>query len=361
MAPEPAPERDGEQGRATGQGRPAASREPGAGGGVVFFGLEASRPQATRVAESLGVALARHEEREFEDSEFKIRPLESVRGRHAVVYHSLHSGPGASASDKLCRLLFFVGSLRDAGAARVTVLAPYLAFARKDRRTKPRDPLTLRYVAQMFEAVGTDELVTVDVHNVAAFENAFRCVTRNLTAAELLARHVTAMLGDAASKGDAVWGSDAASGAARRLVVLSPDAGGMKRAKAFADRLAALAGRDVGLAFVEKHRSEGRISGDLFAGDVAGAVVIAIDDMICGGSTMARAAFACRERGAAAVHAVATHGLFTHEAVELLAGGLDSVVVTDAAGDPRSRFPEFGDNLVVLDSAALFAGVLGGA
>lgn len=336
--------------------RPARSRRAGGAEDDVplLFGLETSRLQAARLAAELGVRLAAHEEREFEDREFKIRPLERVRGRHVIAYHALHSEPGASASDKLCRLLFFVGALRDAGAGRVTVAAPYLAFARKDRRTKARDPLTLRYVAQMFEAAGTDELVTIDVHNVAAFENAFRCVTRNVSAAGVLAEHVAANLVRAGS------GHDGAGPG--RLAVLSPDAGGMKRAKTFADRLAALAGRRVTLAFMEKYRSEGRISGDLFAGDVGDAVVIAVDDMIAGGGTMARAARACRERGAIAVHAVATHGLLGPGAGAALAGsGLDSVIVTDTAGDPRSRCPELGGRLAVIESSALLASAFDGA
>ena len=85
------------------------------------------------------------------------------------------------ANDKLCRLLFFIGALKDAGAARVTAVVPYLCYARKDRRTKPNDPVTTRYIAGMFEAVGTDCIVTLEVHNPVAFENAFRCRTVTLT------------------------------------------------------------------------------------------------------------------------------------------------------------------------------------
>src|SRR6185503_6762575 len=91
-----------------------------------------------------------------------------------------------SGNDKLCRLLFFCGALKDDGAARVTAVTPYLCYARKDRRTKPQDPVTIRYLAALFEAAGVDAIVTLDVHNEAAFENAFRCPTVALSTASLL-------------------------------------------------------------------------------------------------------------------------------------------------------------------------------
>ena len=100
------------------------------------------------------------------------------------------AGRRQSANDKLCRLLFFIGALKDAGAARVTAVTPYLCYARKDRRTKPNDPVTTRYIAGMFESVGTDCVVTLEVHNPVAFENAFRCRTIALTGTPLFVDYV---------------------------------------------------------------------------------------------------------------------------------------------------------------------------
>ena len=120
-------------------------------------------------------------------------PSQAVRGADVFVLQSLHGGPEQSANDKLCRLLFFIGALKDAGAARVTALVPYLCYARKDRRTKPNDPVITRYVASLFEAMGTDAVVTLDVHNPAAFENAFRRPTVALTAAPLFVDYVKAL------------------------------------------------------------------------------------------------------------------------------------------------------------------------
>ena len=119
--------------------------------------------------------------------EHKSRSLETVRGRDVYVIHSLYGEPSQSVNDKLVRLLFFIGSLKDASAARVTAAIPYLCYARKDRRTKPRDPLALRYLASALEAVGTDHVVTIDVHNVAAYENAFRISTDHLEARKAFA------------------------------------------------------------------------------------------------------------------------------------------------------------------------------
>jgi len=158
--------------------------------------------------------LAKHEERQFEDGEHKTRPLDPVGGTDVYVVQSLHGGPSESANDKLCRLLFFIGALKDAGAARVTAIVPYLCYARKDRRTKPNDPVITRYVASLFEAVGTAVFVALDVHNPAAFENAFRCRTVALTAAPLFVDYAKALSGE-------------------HLCVVSPDPGGAKRAEIF--------------------------------------------------------------------------------------------------------------------------------
>ena len=304
---------------------------------IALFALNASRAFGERVAEQVGIALCRHEERDFEDGEHKARPLENVRGRDVFVVQSLYGEAGESVNDKLLRLLFFVGALKDASAARVTAVVPYLGYARKDRKTKSRDPVATRYVAMLFEAVGTDRVVTIDVHNLAAFQNAFRCRTDHLEAAGLFVEHFLPIIG---------------SGAA----VVSPDAGGVKRADRFRKALALASGKDIGAAFMEKYRSRGVVSGGTFVGDVEGRAAIVIDDLISTGTTMARAARACRERGATAVHAVATHGIFVGDAAKIVAEPVfDSVVVTNTI--PPFRLPAdlAEKRLTVLDAAPLFA------
>lgn len=303
-----------------------------------LFALEASRPYGERVASALGVTLSAHEEREFEDGEHKARPLENVRGRDVYVIHSLYGEPGMSANDKLVRLLFFIGALKDASAGRVTAVCPYLAYARKDRRTKPRDPVSSRYVAQLFEAVGTDRIVTLDIHNLAAYQNSFRIPAEHLEARGLFVAWFATRLQD------------------DDIVVVSPDAGGVKRADAFRDSLSRALGRPIGSAFMEKRRSEGVVSGDAVVGEVGGRTAIIIDDLISSGTTLARAAAACKTLGAKRVFAAASHGVFAGAAGKVLADpALEKVLVADSI--PPFRLPPalLGSRVEVLDSAPLFA------
>lgn len=303
-----------------------------------LFALDATRELGVAVAARLGVGLAAHEEREFEDGEHKARPLESVRDRDVYVLQSLHGGPRQSPHDKLCRLLFFLGALRDAGAARLTAVVPYLAYARKDRRTKSRDPVTTRYVAELLETVGVDRVVVMDVHNLAAFENAFRCRIEHLEARGLFARHLAPRL-----RGEGV-------------TVVSPDAGGAKRAEALRESLAAALGDEVGLAFLEKKRSGGVVSGEAVVGDLAGRSAVIVDDLISTGTTLGRAAAACRAAGAVRVVAAVTHGLFLGEAERVLGESpLESLLVTNTVPPFRLAPETVRARLTLLDVAPLLA------
>lgn len=278
-----------------------------------LFAMSGSETLGQSVAAALARDLDRHEERTFEGGEHKSRPLDSVRGEDVFVLADLSGGAGASVNDRLVRLLFFLAACRENGADRVTAVVPYLAYARKDRQTKRRDPVTTRYVAQLFEAAGTSRVVTLDVHNIAAFQNAFRCESVHLEARGLLARRIGEL-----ARGGAV-------------TIFSPDNGGIKRAQLLRETCESLTGAPTGFGFMDKRRSGGVVSGHLFAGDVDGRAVVLVDDMISTGGTILRAATACRERGARAVHAVATHGLFSPGVDELLSSDtVDRIVVTDS-------------------------------
>jgi ribose-phosphate pyrophosphokinase len=301
-----------------------------------LFALKGTERLGGAVAHALGAGPDPHEERDFEDGEHKARPLVSVRGEDVYVLHSLAGEPGASANDKLMKLLLFIATCRDNGAARITAVTPYLAYARKDRQTKARDPVTTRYVAQLFEAMGTDCLVTLDVHNFAAFQNAFRCRTVHLDARKLFCPVIRKLSGDLP------------------VVIFSPDGGGVKRAQLLQESYEAVTGKEAGFGFMEKRRSRGVVSGDLFAGDVAGKTVFLVDDMISTGGTMLRAARSCRERGAAAVHALATHGLFGRGAEALLSDhAIDRIVVTDSLPSAARMAAGGQARLDVLSCAAL--------
>lgn len=303
-----------------------------------LFALNASRDLGERVARALGSPLAPHEEREFEDGEHKARPLESVRGRDVYVLVSLYGDPRQSVNDKLVRLLFFLGALRDASAGRITAVIPYLCYARKDRRSKSRDPVSTRYVAGLLETVGADRVLTLDVHNLAAYENAFRIRADHLQAKRLFVDEFIPRIGR------------------EPVVVVSPDVGGVKRAEDFRQALSRRLGREAGGAFLEKYRSAGVVSGAAVVGDIEGRVAIIVDDLISTGGTIARAVAACRSRGARAVYAVATHGIFVGEAARMVADpGLERLVVTDTIPPFRLDPALVRRKVTVLDTAPLFA------
>jgi ribose-phosphate pyrophosphokinase len=280
-----------------------------------FFALAEAGGLAERISQEAGLSVAPLEEQRFEAGEFKLRPLDSVRGRPVVVLQSLAGAEDLTVSERFTRLLFLLLGLRDAGATRRVLVLPYLAFAREDRRTLPRDPVGSRYVAELLEAAGVSQVMVVDVHNPAALDNAFRIPVDHLSAGPMLVDHFASRLGH------------------EELTVVSPDVGGIKRVQVFRELLGARLGRTVEIAFVEKRRHNMTLSGGTIVGPVEGRTVIIVDDLCATGETLIRAAKACREAGAGAVHVGITHapvpaGINAVEAIE----ALTSVVVTDTAG-----------------------------
>jgi ribose-phosphate pyrophosphokinase len=306
---------------------------------MLLFALDATRDFGAAIARELAVTLAPLEERTFEDGEHKIRPLVDPDGADVYVVQSLHGGPAASGDDKLVRLLSFLAALRDHGARRITAVTPYLAYARKDRRTKPFDPVSLRMIAQLFEAVGCDGLITLEAHNVAAFDNAFRRRAVNLDAYPLFSAAAAKLVGDAP------------------VAVASPDVGGVKRAQLWREALEAAWQRPVGQAFVDKRRSAGVVSGgEVVTGDIRDASVLILDDLIATFGTIERAASALRDAGARRVLAFAAHGLFVLPAADALERtSVERVFVTDSVPLFRLQGRPARERVEVLPCAALFA------
>jgi len=303
-----------------------------------LFALDASRQIGQRIADALQLPLSDHVERAFEDGEHKARPLASVRGRDVYVIHSLYADGEHSVNDKLCRLLFFLGAVKDAAARRVTAVVPYLCYARKDRKTKPRDPVTTRYVARLFEAMEVDRVVTLDVHNLAAYQNAFRCSTDHLEARSLFVNYFAMQFDD------------------EDVVVVSPDVGGIKRAEHFREGLSEVLGGTIPTAYVEKKRSGGVVSGGTLVGSVEGRTAIIIDDLISTGTTIAQAATACQEAGAEAIYAAATHGVFMSEAAKKLAhDAIEHIIVTNTIPPLRLKGTGVYDKIETLNASGLFA------
>lgn len=308
---------------------------------IALFAPAASAAFGGAVASALGMSLSPHAERTFTGGEYMMRPLESVRGQAVYAVQSLFGDALGSTNDRLCQLLFFIGALKDAGARHVTACVPYLAYARQDRHTEARDPVTTRYVAQLFEATGVDRLLALEVHNLAAFDNAFRCEIVHLEAAAAFVRHFTANASD------------------HEFAVASPDIGGAQRARHFQELLQASIGRSVNFALMDKKRSQGKVSGTLFAGDVAGRHVIIVDDLISSGATVLRAVSACRREGASRIDVAATHASFAAQAQRLFDNSSpdkpDSVIVTDSVSLAPGFAPSANGSLQIVSIAPAFA------
>jgi len=308
-----------------------------------LFALSESQPLGLSVAQSAALTLAPLEERRFEGGEFKLRPLESVRDRTVFVLESLAGDQAASTAERLVRLLFLLSGLKDAGATQRVALVPYLAYARKERRTQPRDPVNTRYVAQLLEAAGADRVMALDVHNPAALDNSFRIPVDHLSAMPMMAEHFARQL------------------PAAPLTVVSPDVGGIKRAQLFRELLQRRLDREVEIAFIEKRRALDVVSSGALVGDTLNRNVVIIDDLCASGGTLIRAAQQCRRAGASAVHAAVTHAPLPAGLAALLAAGdLSSVVVTDSVGvSPlAARSPENRVHLTVLAVGPLFGQAL---
>lgn len=302
------------------------------------FAFSDGEVTAIKICKELGIELSKLEERHFEDGEHKCRSLQSVRNQDVYVIQSLFSDEKLSVNDKLCRLLFFIGALKDAAARQVTVIIPYLCYARKDRKTKSRDPVTTRYMAMLLEAVGINRVVVVDVHNLAAYQNAFRCSSEHLEAKNLFIDYFVNEFGD------------------EDLIVVSPDIGGVKRAEIFREALMRRIGRPVVSAFMEKKRSAGVVSGEAVVGDVKNKTAIIIDDLISTGGTIVRTANVCKAKGCNKVYAAATHGVFTGGSDQLFTcKSLEKIVITNTI--PCSRLKNEIDNnkLISVDISPLLS------
>lgn len=306
----------------------------------LLFALHESQSFATRVARHLAITLGTVGERRYEDGEYKCHPLDSVAGRNVVVFAGLYPEPTLSVHDKLCRLLFFCSAIKDAGARHLQVVSPYLCYTRKERRIQAQDPIITRYLATLMEASRIDSLTTMEVHDQAAFDNAFRIPTLHLDNAQLFAEHFIRLY-----EGDS-------------LVVASPDLGGIKRAERFRQILEARLGRSIGHACVEKYRRDETLSGGTLLGKVEGCTVILFDDLISTGSTLLRAADACHAGGARDIYAIATHGLFTTGTRLLESPLLKRIMVSDSVPPPQLESVLKAGHFDVLDTSASIASAL---
>jgi ribose-phosphate pyrophosphokinase len=312
---------------------------------MMLLSLDGATALAQGVAKHLAEPLAPVEHRPFEDGEHKWRPLSDPRGRDVFVISALHGDDDNSPQDKLVRLLLMLSTLRDHGAHRVTPVLPYLAYARKDARTQPFDPLATQAVARWMEASGAGQMLVLEAHNPAALANAFRCPLVMLDAWRAFDEAADAMVVNG-----------------RPVVVAAPDPGGVKRALRWREHLQDRWKQTVGFAMVDKRRVGSLVTGgQLVAGDVQGAAVLLLDDIVASGGTLAHAADALHHAGAAVVQGFAAHGLFVGDADRVLsASHLAGLVVTDSV--PAFRLPPstaFAPRLKVVTAARLLARAIG--
>ncbi len=262
-----------------------------------------NRPLAEAISNYLKVPLTKGQVRRFADLEIFVEIQENVRGQDVFVLQST-SFP---ANDNLMELLILIDALKRASARRVTAVIPYFGYARQDRKPGPRTPISAKLVANLIERAGTDRVLTLDLH-AGQIQGFFDIPTDNLFAAPVMTRDIQETLGT------------------ENLVVVSPDVGGVVRARALAKRV------DAPIAICDKRRERpGESEVMNVIGDVKGKRAILIDDIVDSGGTLCNAAEALLKNGATEVSAYITHGVLSGGAVSRIQNSrLKSLVVTDS-------------------------------
>ncbi|MEM6489211.1 MAG: ribose-phosphate pyrophosphokinase [Pseudomonadota bacterium] len=269
----------------------------------------ANRPLAEGIARRLSaargtrIAVADARVERFKDGEVFVEIYENVRGEDAFVIQPTSS----PANDNLMELLIIVDALRRASASRITAVCPYFGYARQDRKTAARTPISAKLVANLMATAGVDRVLTMDLH-AGQIQGFFDIPTDNLYAAPVFALDIKARF---AGRDD--------------LMVVSPDVGGVVRARDLARRM------DASLSVVDKRRSgAGEVESMTVIGDVAGKACVMIDDICDTAGTLVRAAELLKENGATEVHAYVSHGVLSDPATSRLTGSaLEELVITD--------------------------------
>lgn len=261
-----------------------------------------SNPKLARdICSALEISLGRAMVSTFSDGETRVEIGENIRGADVFVIQS-----GAHpVNDNLMELLVMIDALKRASARRVTAVIPYYSYARQDRKNKPRVPITARLVADLITRVGAHRILTMDLH-AGQIQGFFDIPVDNLYGSPILLPYIRENFD-------------------RDLVIVSPDAGGVPRARAYARGLRA------GLALIDKRRSDANQAEALhIIGEVEGKTAVVLDDMVDTAGTLVEATKSLLEKGAVAVHACVTHAVLSGPAIERIQkSSLESLVVTD--------------------------------
>jgi ribose-phosphate pyrophosphokinase len=301
---------------------------------LMLFAGRGNEELSAEIAACLGVELGNVLLRTFANGEQHCRYGESIRGTDVFILQG-HCDP---INDRIMEQLIMIDAAKRASAKRITAVCPFYGYARQDRKAEGREPITARLIADLLTVSGADRVVTVDLHT-GQIQGFFDFPVDHLTAVPLLAGHVAA-----AAEGD--------------VTVVSPDAGGAKLARKFANQFAE-AGIDADLAIIDKRRPKGTantVEALEVVGDVEGRCCVLVDDMIDTAGTIVGAANLLADRGALDVRVAATHAVLSGFAVDRLKNApIREVVVTNTVPIPsEKRF----DNLTVLSIAPIVAEAL---
>jgi ribose-phosphate pyrophosphokinase len=269
---------------------------------IKIFAGNANRPLAEAIAAYVGVPLGHADVGRFSDGEVEVEITENVRGGDVFVVQSTCT----PTNDHLMELLLMLDAFKRASARRITAVIPYYGYARQDRKVSPRVPISAKLVADLITTAGASRVLTVDLH-AGQIQGFFDVPVDNVYANPPILEYLRDRIGR------------------REVTVISPDAGGVERARAFAKRL------DANLAIIDKRRTRPNEVAEMqIIGEVDGRVAVIVDDMVDTAGTLCAAAEAVRGAGAPVVFACATHPVLSGPAIERLArANFDELIVTD--------------------------------
>jgi ribose-phosphate pyrophosphokinase len=291
--------------------------------GLSIFAGNSNLPLASKISEYLSKPLGRMKVNRFSDGEIQVEIHENVRRQEIYVIQST-SYP---VNDNLVELLLLIDAFKRSSASKITAVIPYFGYSRQDKKVSPRVPISAKLVADLLECTGVHRVITMDLH-AGQIQGFFNCPVDNLYSAPVIIDEIKTRFPE-------------------NLVVVSPDAGGVERARAYAKRLHA------GLAIVDKRRSApNQAKAMAIIGDVQDKIAIIIDDMVDTAGTLAEASGVIVENGAKAVHAYCTHPVLSGPAIDRInKSSLSSLVATDTI--PLSEEAKQCDKIKTLSIAKL--------
>jgi len=281
---------------------------------------------AEKICANLGIPLGQAKVKNFSDGEIMVEIGENVRGRDIYVVQSTCF----PTNNNLMELLIMMDALKRASAATITAVIPYYGYARQDRKVAPRTPITSKLVADLITTAGADRMVTIDLH-AGQIQGFFNIPVDNLYAAPVILEHLKRCFAN------------------DHIVMVSPDAGGTERARAFAKRL------ECTLAIIDKRRTGPNVAEVMhLVGDVKDKIAIILDDMIDTAGTLTQAASALKQHGARTIYACATHGVLSGPAIDRInASDIEEVVITNTI--PLGEKEALTSKIKVLSIAELLA------